>query len=385
MLSRILLIGTGICLVIGCAGPPKRSPLLKQVPGIQATTAELRVVVRSLAPSFSGIIEEAADEVIAGAESAEAARIGLMWKTNGIPEMQRALFQTDPVAAIIDAWALTLQMKAYVESETGGQRLGPWQSVALRACERLEQGIEKTLLGVSDNTDLSRARESVREWTEKHPLDDTLVTRDSTAALFAQITTSTKLGGFKAVGSMVESMADLQSRLDLYNEYLPKLARWHAELLVVDLVDDPWLSGALVNLDDTGDSLREMARTVSGAEQLLAGERELLVETLASERRILLEFVERQRLETLAHLTRERVAVLEAIERMRSDTLTELDSQRHMATEDADRIGAGLLAGAMDEVEGVVDHFFLRAAQFTLALLILGAVALAVLRGRARR
>lgn len=36
-----------------------------------------------------------------------------MWLTNGIPAMQQALFQPDPLAALLDDWFLVAQMRHY--------------------------------------------------------------------------------------------------------------------------------------------------------------------------------------------------------------------------------------------------------------------------------
>ncbi len=42
-----------------------------------------------------------------------------------------------------------------------------------------------------------------------------------------------------SIKTLAEGMGDFTARLDSYNVYLPKQARWQAELLLTDFTHDP--------------------------------------------------------------------------------------------------------------------------------------------------
>ena len=77
------------------------------------SASALRVQVRSLADRFSGLMEDAGEEVLATETDPRRRRNALLWLTNGIPAMQQALFQPDPLAALVDACFLIAQLRGY--------------------------------------------------------------------------------------------------------------------------------------------------------------------------------------------------------------------------------------------------------------------------------
>ena len=56
------------------------------------------------------------------------------------------------------------------------------------------------------------------------------------------------LGAVASVRALEQGMGDLTARLDAYNVYAPKQARWQAELLLSDLAQDPHVATAASNL-----------------------------------------------------------------------------------------------------------------------------------------
>jgi len=118
-------------------------------------------------------------------------------------------------------------------------------------------------------------------------------------------------------------LGDITARLDSYNAYLPKQARWQAELLVSDLTHDPQISSAASNfavltkaLDKTSNDLDRMPEMANAA------------------RNIALADVENQRLSTQAFVTQERVQVIEALAQQRIAAMADLDRERVAATAD---------------------------------------------------
>ena len=95
------LLGLG-----GCASAPKQTPLMDEMGITDATVRELRLRVYDLGISFSAQVEHAADGIMAAADDPVIQRRALLWKVNATTVMNQAVFQIDPLAAIIDANAI---------------------------------------------------------------------------------------------------------------------------------------------------------------------------------------------------------------------------------------------------------------------------------------
>ena len=99
----LICCGLSATLLGGCStGTPRQTKLLKTTK-MTISSAQLRVQVRSMAGRFSGLMEQAGDRALRQTDDPATKRAVLMWLTNGIPAMQQALFQPDPLAALIDA------------------------------------------------------------------------------------------------------------------------------------------------------------------------------------------------------------------------------------------------------------------------------------------
>ena len=102
----VLVVLASACLSSG----PQQTRLMKSTE-MTISASALRVQVRSLADRFSGLMEEAGEKVLLSETDPVRRRNALLWLTNGIPAMQQALFQPDPLAALVDAWFLVAQMR----------------------------------------------------------------------------------------------------------------------------------------------------------------------------------------------------------------------------------------------------------------------------------
>src|SRR5262245_65578588 len=54
-------------------------------------------------------------------------RNALTWRLRSIPEMRKACFRPEPVAALIDAWTLARQMETLVTTGAAANAFGPFQ------------------------------------------------------------------------------------------------------------------------------------------------------------------------------------------------------------------------------------------------------------------
>ena len=111
----------------GCRFAPRE---VKTQPGghatkdITLTQNQIRLRMRALVGPMCGEIEQAADRIAAGTTNRAVQRAALEWKIEAVPAMRGALFQPDPLTALVDSWALCNQMADYFETGPGKTALG---------------------------------------------------------------------------------------------------------------------------------------------------------------------------------------------------------------------------------------------------------------------
>ena len=389
------LIAILLGLAVGCsaatAGKNDESfPINPE--GSQITKAELRIRVRSLALPFSGIIEEAADSVIAESSDPEVRKLALLWKINGIPSMQSALFQPTPLAALLDAWALAIQTRNSVESGLNSGTLPDHiKAIALQAINQME--IELTaiarLLGPTEAVD--ELQHDVESWAAANPIGRSQATRTPTSGELARLTADNKVGIRRTVAAANESMGDLATRMDVYTAFLPKQARWQAEYLMAQIVSGQDVGSVLREFVELSNAIEKMTETINTAPALLATERAAVLTALQEERIAAIdainaqmheafEFVTQERIEAFStHLKDERVAIIEAIVTERTVALEALREERVAALE---QVGVMTEEVVAESLTDLVDHFFIRLAQLGIVLLIVVGLAYLVLRRR---
>jgi hypothetical protein len=392
-LGRSLAIASAIALILASttAGATKKQQqsFLENPEGIRISRAELRVRVRALALPFSGIIEEAADSIIVETTDPEVRRVVLRWKINGIPSMQAALFQARPLAALLDAWALTIQTRESVESGPASELSDKSEAIILQALNQMEMELVAIAKLLGPTEVVEELRSDVEAWAAANPIDASLATRNPTTGELARLTADNKVGIRRTVAAANETMGDLATRMDVYTAFLPKQARWQAEYLTAQMVAGEDVGSVLQEFIELSNAIERMTETVNLAPELIAAERAAVLEALQTERIAALESIDRALVTALEYLTRERVevfsthlqeervAIVAAIEKERTIALEALREERVAAL---DQVGVMTEEVVAESLKGIVDHFFVRLAQLGLVVLLIVGIALWALR-----
>ena len=286
-LLRLTLLWIVVLLVVGCTGPPKKSGLMKTTPAggnIAISAEQLRIQVRALVDPFSGRIEEAADEIIAGSDDPRIRLAALEWKANTIPALRESLFRPDPLAAVMDAWALAKQMEDYFETGDGRQRLGSWADVALAASRDLEKDFEAFLASASASGDISVGRDFIDRWAVAHPIRGSVAGRQSILNEVDDVMIKGGMGGFRGLGGLSVGMDDLSRRMEVYSAQLPKIATWEAEIMLLKMLGDEASDPPLAALPGLMETAVDLGATVEDLPDLVAAEHGALVSHLARDR-----------------------------------------------------------------------------------------------------
>jgi hypothetical protein len=377
----LILVLSGTVALGACAtGVQQRAGLTKSAPNVTMTTPELRVRTAVYAEQFAATVEAAADSIMTGTDDPAIQRRALMWKASAIPMLQQSMFLSDPLAAFIDGWTFTTQMDEFFRDGDGRDLFGSEQPVATRASGRLLRNADELARLATHAQGYANGVEFVTEWSRDHKIESLLFARTPTFDAWAEELGGGARGGLAGVADINESVTILSNRLSLYAASLPKQARWQAQLLVWEVLDDPQARLFLGNIDSIQrdverieDQFADIRDVLVDVDDILAGQRLAAFQQMNDEILALADALARQREAIMALVDSGRVAVFEDVSAQRVAAMTELDSIVQHAVDQA-------LRGS----DRVIDHLFIRTIQLMAGLIVLGIIGLAILRRRSR-
>ena len=378
------------------------------VKDLKMSRDELRVRVRALIRPTLGLIEESADRIMANTSDPAVRRGGIILKIEMTTTMLAAMLRSDPLLALADSWGYVLQVKDALSRPEAEAKFGQSTHGASEALAVADAQFQDFVAGIQPGPFAESLAAAVRQWADRHPIKGALSRRPSMDSAVAKMIASSGGGGvFSALGSLEETTADVMMRMDLYTMYLPRLARWEAELAADDLtrgVDVRTLSAEFERLTGAVDRLAAVAETAS---DLAERERTAVLDAVRAERLAVLDAVQKERIAILQEIEavvqrlgdRSGTPLLEAVQKERIATLREIEAiaQRlgdrsgaplHEAvqadlrelTKNVEEMRRRLMVEAREALEGVVDHAFLRLGQLLLLCAVLVALGL-VFRG----
>ena len=364
----------------------RQTDAMAKAGGITVSAAELRALVNALADRFAGQIEETADDIGAAAKDPGVRRRALAFKIDAVPAVYTAAYRADPLAGLVDVWALAFQGEQYLRDGAGRDSFGADQGVARDRARELVAEADVVARRAARPGEFDRARAEVEAWARDNPVRYTFSSRPS-CATFAAERRSEGRDAFVAIGSVSDTVEAVSERLNTYAALEPKLARWQAELLLSDSAGERSLEAALGDVAALGSAARRAQELLDHPPDL-AGAVPAARAVLAEERRAALDSVNAQRLATLEYATSERLAVLAALREERIATLAALRQERIEGLQEVDRIKTRAVDTAVAGLKEVVDHAIWRLAAlllfFLLAAAALGTVSYRLTVGRHR-
>ena len=134
-------------------------------------------------------------------------------------------------------------------------------------------------------------------------------------------------------------------------------------------------------------------RLLESAPDLITGQKEAILNVLKQERAETLADIDRQRIDTLSYLTRERTAAIDefkavqlAITKLlqteREKVLKLIEAQQKSLVIDIENAGNRMVENSLRQSKDVIDHLFIRMAQFSAAILFVGVLIVAAVKLR---
>ena len=197
---------------------------------VAASYNQIRLRLRSMVGPTCGVIEQTADQIIAGNTNAAVQRAALLWKIEGVPALRAALFQPDPYTAQFDSWVLCFQMADYFETGPGKPALGESSPIAVVACRRLEEQMNQVAASMTISGDVTKGRAFAKQWAREHPIRHSISDRESTLSRALERDGTGSMSAGEAVAEITTTVDDLNRRLETYSDQLFRQARWEAKL-----------------------------------------------------------------------------------------------------------------------------------------------------------
>ncbi len=125
----------GVCvfalLLIGCrlasrdeSKTPESSTSPPSRRDVKLSSAELQERLYDFSSRFAARVVAAADLIRSEATEARVRRASVHWKILAVEYSREAVFQTEPVAAFVDVWALSFQLYDFLREGEGKDLLG---------------------------------------------------------------------------------------------------------------------------------------------------------------------------------------------------------------------------------------------------------------------
>jgi hypothetical protein len=362
----------------------RQTEIMEKIGSVGVSAAVLRVRVNDLTDRFAGRIEETADRIGLEAKTADTRRRALTLKVDVIPAVYTAGFRVDPLASAIDVWVLAFQFSAYVHTGAGRAAFGAQQSLVQSAANDVLADADAMITSIVIQPEhFDRARGRVQRFAAAHPISHSFASRPSGASVLAEL--RSEQDAFVVVGAVSDTVGDLSERLNTYVALLPKQARWHSEMLAMDLAAE---GAAAVSLDRTladVHAIGEAARSASGVLDDLARLFDVEREIIEFERRAVLAGVDQQRVESLDYLTAERHALVAVVREERLALVAALRQERIEAIAEIDAIKTRAIDTSLAGLRDLVDYTFWRVAVLLASLLMVAALCGAIVLGLALR
>ena len=337
-----------------------------------------RIETRQYAADFIERVARAADIIADGTKDTSVRANALRWKIGASTASRRAAYRSEPELALVDTWALAVQMEYFFAEGAGRALFGGQQQVALDTARALARDADALAARRLDPAVLADNRQLVSDYAARERLSDLSFERAPIAPSWREAV-ARRLA--KSVSVAPEALADASDRLDIYGRRIPDELRWRAELAYVESGFQPGdLSRALKRFEEELAKLSALAQTQPelAMQRLAALQAEMTRAFDSFDRRWeqTLAMLQVERATLVKDLEAMRVAMDATIERERKALYDAVSAERVALAADATRIGKELGPLLMDKLGEVVNE-----ALLLLCLLVLLLMGLPFLSG----
>lgn len=365
----VILAGLAGCSLISVKSPEK--PLSPR-------DLNARVLVREQSAHFVATVQSSADAIEAQETDRAVLTRTLRWEIGATTHSVTAATQITPMIALIDSWALAVQMQDFVSTgHAGGALFGSHQNAVRKVTDDNADAVVQLAHGLVTPKEFAQYQSFITSYAHDYPLRDLGFVRAPLLQLW------NRQGGssgalIDSLGTIPEAMSDFTQRLEIYGATAQSQAVLQTQLA---------LSSSGYSASDIKAEVKQlgvrMDRMTAAAEKAPETVREAIADVRSSLVTIINKLNESSA-SMIASLHDERVAMTNDVRTEREAALIAVDQQRRAIALDAGRVGDQLVTTAGQEVRRLVREALLLVIVFAIVLLGLPFAA-GYLVGRGRR
>lgn len=277
-LKSYAIVSITLAALVGSLGCRSTAPRVVGTGSIvsrsQLSREELREALNRFEDFFVIRVKQSASELDALMPAAKTQRVTLLWRTRCISTLHTLLEQDDPLAALVDAWALSLRMTLYFGSGEGSKLFEPHQEIALSAATQIEAEIERIAQRLLEPTIFAETQRDLRAFALANPIQGAfsktlLYTSEVKKGAPGPVETviSLPLAPFRAIEGVDRGAAAIRSfsltaeRFSDIVEELPESIRWQLLLLLYEFEESELAKSFLTSLERVATSSTTLTAT----------------------------------------------------------------------------------------------------------------------------
>ncbi len=314
------------------------------------TISALQVENLRFSDAYVGTVSRAADVVAKRVGTREASVAALKWKLDQATAAFADATGPNPVWNALDLAVLASVSRMIVEDEKTREEFGDAVEHLVEVQRRLERDAW-TLVGQFLTPDqIQELKGLIVEWRKQNPDDREAVGvhfRDFAEGLGVSTATKARptsifsmlyidpLAGLSPTTVAIEQSRELAERVVAYAERAPTLVRWQAELLALQVQEQPAPREVVSDLDRTSRSIESISKTAEGLPVLVDEQRKAAIDQIfagvAAEREAILAELEAKEatIQTLLGQLRETMNAGGAMGTSLTETIRSLDAFVH--------------------------------------------------------
>ncbi len=358
---------------VSACSPPQTQGLIDQIPDATMSRAELHVRVVEIAREIIGMTKARSYEIYATAQDSRTRWAALQIAVRSNEILVTAATHADPVAALLDTWALIVQWRHLFESETGREIFPEYTDVMLANLIAMEGKIVALAEELTGPERVTGAVEKMNTWARDNPLTARMY-RPSFTTEVVGLLPDNKKSVFSVAETLDESVGRVALRLEILNGQLPQQIVWHAGMLIENRLGD-------VDIEALAAQSERAMTVIEELPQLIDAERDDIFRQIDVQREEIFRQVDLQRTdtlrqvdvireETLAEIDRQRQATIASLEAAVATTIDRIHDESTLTVAQVEGIAIALVDDVNERVLMTVDRAFRR-------LLILVGVGLA--------
>jgi hypothetical protein len=327
------------------------SPTEKKLAQSGLTINSLQTEVLRFADDYVESVAHAADGAAKELKTREVEVAALKWKIDQATSAYADATGENPVWNVLDLTVLATVSRMVIEDAKAREQFGDAVEPLIRTHLALEKSawtLAGTLLSPEQAEEL---RHLIVEWRQQNPSERSVTGarfrefavdlgkaqaggREKPTSIFSMLYLD-PFAGLSPTTVAIQQSRELAERVVAYAERAPNLLRWQAELLALQVQEQPAPQQLLSNTTRVSDSIESIANTVEGFPELVDAQRKAAIDQLfagvAAEREAILAELEAKEatLQTLLGQLRETMNAGGAMGSSLTETIRSLDAFVH--------------------------------------------------------